>query len=423
MKLLLFSLCCVLGVWLCTGSAPLWWFGVGVLGATGAIGWAWNHKRIATFWERLSEERRVGPVTVVWSEVLIEAAVVVLFVAIAAWMMPRALLGDRPINHDHTVHYFKAWQLWEHFLSQGKLFGWSHHWYAGYPPQYLYPFGADLWVLGVWALGLGALSLSAAYGVAIAVFWAFFGWSVYALGRATGSRWAGVLAGWFILTDRGAFRYGGWDFTLNWGVWPQALSLALGLVAITQLPAIMMERRWRPVGTFATFFGAAAPAHAALAPESSRTARAEVLLIADMDVAAPGQTVRLALHQTMVGNWHTYWENPGDSGLPTVMEWTAPEGVEIGPIQWPAPERLSIPPLMNYGFSGEAVLIQEMMIPADWPVGEPISLAVSSEWLICDDICVPEFQDYTLEIPTAEAATPDLFFSEVFERGEASWPT
>ena len=47
-------------------------------------------------------------------------------VCVASVMMWDLVEGERPVSHDHTVHYFKAWQLHEHFLSEGRLLGWSH---------------------------------------------------------------------------------------------------------------------------------------------------------------------------------------------------------------------------------------------------------------------------------------------------------
>ncbi len=167
---------------------------------------------------------------------------------------------------------------------------------------------------------------------------------------------------------------------------------------------------------------AAGSAAAAVAPEVSRTDRAEVRLLSEQDVAAPGETVSLALHQRLAGKWHTYWKNPGDSGLPTNLSWTLPEGVEAGPIQWPAPERLAIPPLMNYGFSGEAVLISDLTLPADWPAGRPVEIRVEADWLVCEEICIPEAQAFTLTLPTAAEPVADPAVADVFARGRAAQP-
>ena len=35
----------------------------------------------------------------------------------------------------------------------------------------------------------------------------------------------------------------------------------------------------------------------------------------------PGKTLWLGLELVHQAHWHTYWRNPGDSGLPTELQW------------------------------------------------------------------------------------------------------
>ena len=60
-------------------------------------------------------------------------------------------------------------------------------------------------------------------------------------------------------------------------------------------------------------------------------------MFADHPAAAPGQSVWVALDLRIKPGWHTYWRTPGDSGLPTTIKWTLPDGVTAGDIQWPVP--------------------------------------------------------------------------------------
>ena len=39
----------------------------------------------------------------------------------------------------------------------------------------------------------------------------------------------------------------------------------------------------------------------------------------------------------MQEGWHTYWENPGDSGSPFDAKWVTDEGVIVENVQWPTP--------------------------------------------------------------------------------------
>ena len=71
-----------------------------------------------------------------------------------------------------------------------------------------------------------------------------------------------------------------------------------------------------------------------------------------------GKTFWLGLQLQHSREWHTYWRNPGDSGLPTQLEFTLPAGFEVGPILWPLPQKLSAGTLTNYGFDGDALLAE-----------------------------------------------------------------
>jgi len=71
-------------------------------------------------------------------------------------------------------------------------------------------------------------------------------------------------------------------------------------------------------------------------------------------------------------HWHTYWLNPGDSGLATK--------ITPGALEFPAPERIVAGPLTSFGYSGD------VLIPATLPPGVT---KVSARWLECADICIP----------------------------------
>lgn len=98
---------------------------------------------------------------------------------------------------------------------------------------------------------------------------------------------------------------------------------------------------------------------ASLAALSARAEEAHVRadLLSEAEAVQPGRPFWVAVRLRMDPDWHTYWKYPGDSGLPTRVEWTATEGVEAGPLQWPVPERIEMPPLVNYGYHGEVWLL------------------------------------------------------------------
>jgi len=143
----------------------------------------------------------------------------------------------------------------------------------------------------------------------------------------------------------------------------------------------------------------AAQAHAA---SSLKTEHVEAELVTDDASAQPGKPTLVGLKLRMAAEWHTYWKNPGDSGLPTKIQWTLPEGWKAGAIQWPYPEPLPVGPLMNYGYDDEVVLLAELTPPATAPEGNA-PIKAHAEWLVCKDICVPEKGDLDIALPVSKA--------------------
>ncbi|MBC7602156.1 MAG: protein-disulfide reductase, partial [Ramlibacter sp.] len=72
--------------------------------------------------------------------------------------------------------------------------------------------------------------------------------------------------------------------------------------------------------------------------------RAELMAHAP-DGVEPGKQVWVGLQLKHAPEWHTYWKNSGDSGLPTHVQWTLPAGVTAGDIAWPLPKKIPIGPL------------------------------------------------------------------------------
>ena len=123
---------------------------------------------------------------------------------------------------------------------------------------------------------------------------------------------------------------------------------------------------------------------------------------------APGQTIHVALRQTIQKDWHTYWRNAGDSGEATRIKWTLPAGWTASDFTWPTPHRLPVGPLVNYGYEGEVLLPMTLTAPADAKPGQTITLRAAAAFLVCAEICVPEDAVLTLAMPvTATAAAAD----------------
>ena len=163
-------------------------------------------------------------------------------------------------------------------------------------------------------------------------------------------------------------------------------------------------------------------ATAAFAAPVVKTEHVEADLIAEAHTAQPGKPAVVGLRLRMAPEWHTYWKNPGDSGLPTRIQWVLPEGWKAGEIQWPYPKPLPIGPLMNYGYEDEVVLLAELTPPPQ-AVRGPVPIKARAEWLVCKDVCIPEKGelDLTLALDAAEPAA-NARNQVAFQRSRAMLP-
>ena len=100
----------------------------------------------------------------------------------------------------------------------------------------------------------------------------------------------------------------------------------------------------------------------------------------------------------MQDGWHTYWENPGDSGSPFEANWTTDDGVIVENVQWPTPVTIPYPPLMTYGYEGDIVFPFQVFRSQET---ELKTISVDFIFLICADICIPESASLSLDLSSA----------------------
>jgi thiol:disulfide interchange protein DsbD len=150
-----------------------------------------------------------------------------------------------------------------------------------------------------------------------------------------------------------------------------------------------------------------------------------VELISEHPALAPGQSQQLGILLRHEPHWHTYWINPGDSGLPTTLVWTLPPGMKTQDIAWPMPKRFEVGGLYNFGYDGEVVLPVEISVPADATPGSKAHIAVDAKWLVCREECIPGKKTMTVDLPIAtkdEPSKPDGRWTMQFSRARLAEP-
>lgn len=144
----------------------------------------------------------------------------------------------------------------------------------------------------------------------------------------------------------------------------------------------------------------------AAAAQPGKAPHVQASLIAAKTAVRPGETITVALRQSIAPGWHTYWSNPGDAGEPTSLQWKLPDGATAGQLLWPVPHVIAIGPLVDYGYSDEVLLLTEITLPQSLPQ-DGVEIAADAKWLVCKEICVPEETTVSLKLPVLpEGLTP-----------------
>ncbi len=159
---------------------------------------------------------------------------------------------------------------------------------------------------------------------------------------------------------------------------------------------------WRSLA----FAGAMLASAGAAASPVAITEHVRAELIADLEAAKPGSTITLGINQHIKPRWHTYWQNSGDSGQATSINWTLPVGLKAGGILWPAPKRLDVGPVTNYGFENEVTLLTEITVPPDARPGASLPIKADVDWLVCEDTCIPEQVTLTIDLKITAVDQP-----------------
>lgn len=140
-------------------------------------------------------------------------------------------------------------------------------------------------------------------------------------------------------------------------------------------------------------------------------------LVAEEESIQPGRPFWVAIHLDIEDNWHTYWKNPGDAGMPLAVNWTLPEGFEASPLVWPTPKRFDVASAVGFGYEEEVTLLTQITPPSSYSE-KMASIAVEARWVVCSDMtCLPGDGQQILIIPVkaeepAKASAAQTLFEQ-----------
>jgi len=154
------------------------------------------------------------------------------------------------------------------------------------------------------------------------------------------------------------------------------------------------------------------------------TTHAKVSYIVSHLEMKPESEVTVGVRFQLEKDWHVYWKNPGDSGLPPKFKIKSSHPILVSKLHFPSPERIYLPSLVNFGFHHEVVLYFTVQLRDPKSVyTEPLSLMVSGSWLVCKDACVPEKLSELVSIPITSETKVNNESESVLRRAKELVPS
>ncbi len=125
---------------------------------------------------------------------------------------------------------------------------------------------------------------------------------------------------------------------------------------------------------------------------------AKATLMAQQSSIQPGSTMTVGVLLTPDEGWHTYWINPGESGLPTKITWELPDGFTAGDIQWPTPHTFETGGIIGLGYGGPVLLTVPITAPKSISQNS-VTLKAKASWLVCKEACIPGRASLSIVLP------------------------
>jgi len=134
--------------------------------------------------------------------------------------------------------------------------------------------------------------------------------------------------------------------------------------------------------------------------------QAETELVPSVTSITPGVTFQIALHMKMAPGWHSYYSNPGESGMATKIVWDLPKGFKAGPIKWPMPKRIEVGGVAQFVYEHEVWLVTDISTPSKyWNTQRPLPILANVSWLLCSEVCVPQKSKLYVNVPDESGYT------------------
>jgi len=120
----------------------------------------------------------------------------------------------------------------------------------------------------------------------------------------------------------------------------------------------------------------------------------------------PGGEALLPVILTPDKAWHTYWINPGDTGLPTEIRLSHGTGLSLTRTQWPTPQKLTYDGVITYGYDQAVTAYVHVRASPEAKIGTELPYILHVDSLVCRDSCEPVTFDLAGRLTESAEMTP-----------------
>lgn len=153
-----------------------------------------------------------------------------------------------------------------------------------------------------------------------------------------------------------------------------------------------------------------------------QSGRCQFDLIFENSTIAGGKPFWVAGRFRIEPQWHIYWTNPGEAGLPTGLDWKPPVGFKLMEVRWPVPKLIASQGSVSIGYEGEVAVLAKFMPPAKLGPSARVRLMASADWMACKEMCVTGEAQAAKNLRVASIAQLDPANKGAFARFRAALP-
>ncbi len=120
---------------------------------------------------------------------------------------------------------------------------------------------------------------------------------------------------------------------------------------------------------------------------------------------APNSTFIVAVNLTLDDHWHTYWPGINDTGYGVSFDITPIEGLSFGEPYFPTPTRyLAAGDILDHVYEDQLSVLIPVEVSKDLEPGTTHMIEITTNALVCDEVCVPQTTNASLDLTIHERA-------------------